>query len=101
MILCVGSLPKRKWLTHDFKVALSFDSSFLGVFPIFRGCSGFFGCSGMFRDVPVFRVTVFVEVLHARMCLRFIILFRSSYLPGTLKLLSSPESVAPTPNGGH
>ena len=47
--------------------------SFLGVFRVFLGCfwfpwecsgffggcSGFFGCSGMFRDVPVFRCSVF------------------------------------------
>ena len=32
---------------------------FLGVFLVFGGCSGFFGCSGMFRDVPVFRCSVF------------------------------------------
>ena len=32
---------------------------FLGVFRVFWGCSGFFGCSGMFRDVPVFRCSVF------------------------------------------
>ena len=38
---------------------------FLGVFRVFWGCSGFVGCSGMFRDVPVFRVLVFPEVLHA------------------------------------
>ena len=45
---------------------------FLGVFLVFLGCSGFswgvrvfFDCSGMFRDVPVFCVPVFLEVLHA------------------------------------
>ena len=32
---------------------------FLGVFRIFGGCSGFLGCSKMFRDVPVFRCSVF------------------------------------------
>ena len=32
---------------------------FLGVFLVFLGCSGFFGCSGMFRDVLVFRCSVF------------------------------------------
>ena len=38
---------------------------FLGVIRVFGGCSWFFGCSEMFRDVPVFRVPVFLEVLHA------------------------------------
>ena len=34
-------------------------SGFFGVVPGFFGCSWFFGCSGMFRDVPVFRCSVF------------------------------------------
>ena len=49
--------------------------AFWGVFLVFLGCSGFSwecsgflggvpGFSGMFRDVPVFRVPVFLEVLH-------------------------------------
>ena len=43
----------------------------MGGVPGFRWCSWFFGCSGMFRDVPgcsgvpLFRVPVFLEVLHA------------------------------------
>ena len=32
---------------------------FLGLFLVFFWCSWFFGCSGMFRDVPVFRCSVF------------------------------------------
>ena len=42
---------------------------FLGVFRVFWGCSGFSSvpeCSVMFRDVPVFRVPVFLEVLHTK-----------------------------------
>jgi len=45
----------------------------LGVFRVLDGVPGFFGCSGMFRDVPgcsgvpVFRVPVFLKVLHAEL----------------------------------
>jgi len=42
--------------------------AFLGVFQVLGGVPGFLGvpeCSVMFRDVPVFRVPLFLEVLHA------------------------------------
>ena len=38
---------------------------FLGSVPGFLGVFQVFGCSVMFRDVPVFRVPVFLEILHA------------------------------------
>ena len=52
----------------------------LGAVPGFGGCSWFFGCSGMFRNVPVFRVPVFLEVLHASSMWTFALLRDSSDL---------------------
>ena len=78
IILCVmsgGSLEKltRAVTYWRYICFLRFRGFFFGVFRVFLGCSwfswecsgffwgvpGFFGCSGMFRDVPVFRCSVF------------------------------------------
>ena len=37
-----------------------------GVFRVFHTVPGVLGCSGVFRGVPVFRVPVFLELLHAK-----------------------------------
>ena len=79
IILCAisgGSLEKLAfWIFLGvFRIFGRVFLVFLGVFRVFWGCSGFFGgVPGfwVFRDVPgcsgvpVFRVPVFLEVLHA------------------------------------
>ena len=71
MLACVTLLLLLLIYLHDLVLEiLGFSwyfgrcSEFSGGFPDFRCCSGLFGCSGMFRDVPVFRIPMFLKVLH-------------------------------------
>ena len=85
-----------------FLVFLGVFLVFLGVFRVFLGCSwfswecsGFFGgvpgfsgvpeCSVMFRcsGVPVFRVPVFLEVLHAE---DFVVWFHEGFVRSTCEV---------------
>ena len=65
----LGGVPGFLWAFRVFLRMLLVSSGCSG---FFGWCSWFFGCSVMFRDVPVFRVPVFLEVLHAlAFCIKF------------------------------